>query len=288
MMKINKSLIKASFINVTLIALCVFVFSSCLKDKAPGNQNYSHSPALVGFQYTGNGPKPYVAAIPGTAEDTISIEVTLSAQSITLGAPVTLTVVPYQAGLDSFNTANGTAYQQMDPSLYTLQNGGNVTISPGQQYVTIRINFAGDQVDFNQPTGIGLQITNAKGAIIATNLNTALVLISLKSPYEANYHVSGARIHPTLGTLPFDYDADMATVDANTIIGPAAFDFQTDLELQVNADNSVTIVSAPGFDPVFTQAGMQNTYDPATQTFTLHYYYNAGAPRLINETLVRN
>ncbi len=286
MMKLNKFLTRIKPINIALIAIGVLAFSSCLKDKAPGNENYSHSPALVGFQYTGNSAAPIVAAIPGTPQDTIGVEVTLSVASITLKTPVTLKVVPYKAGLDSFNTANSTSYNQMDPSLYTLQNGGDITINPGQQIVNMRINFAGDKVDFNQQNGIGLQITDANGATIATNLNTAIVLVSLKSPYEASYHASGVRIHPTLGPFTFDYDVYMSTVDKNTITGSAEADLQTDLTIHINADNTVTL-SSVSF-PTFLQAGKENKYDPATQTFTLNYYYNSSAPRLITETLVRN
>lgn len=287
-MKTNKIYIKTRTIRMAVMALSVCFFSSCLKDKAPGSENYSHSPALVGFQYKGGDPKPYVASIIGTPEDTIGLEVTLSVASLTLKTPVTLSIVPYPAGLDSFGTAQGVAYEQLDPSKYTIQDGGKVTINPGQQIATVRVNLAGDKIDFTKQNGIGLRITDAQGALIASNLSTAIISITLRSIYEGNYHVFGVRLHPINGPQPFDYNADMGTVDATTIVGPAAFDFQTDLILRVNADNSVTIVGVPGFDPVFTQAGKQNTYDPATKTFTLHYYYNSGAPRIIDETLVLN
>src|SRR5258706_5317254 len=144
-MKRNKIQIKTRTISIAIIALSVCFFSSCLKDKAPGSENYSHSPALVGFQYKGGDPKPYVASILGTPEDTVHLEVTLSVASLTLKTPVTLTIVPYSAGLDSFNTAEGVAYQQLDPSLYTLQDGGKVIISPGQQIVSFRVDLAGDK-----------------------------------------------------------------------------------------------------------------------------------------------
>lgn len=271
---------------MALMTFCVFVLSSCLKDKAPGNENYSHSPALVGFQYTGGAAKPIVAAIPGTAQDTLGIEVTLSVASLTLKTPVTLKIVPYKAGLDSFNTANGTTYAQMDPSLYTLQDGGSITINPGQQIVTMRINFAGDKIDFSQKSGIGLQLTDAKGALIATNLNTAIVLVALKNPFEGNYHVFGVRHHPTLGDFSFDYTAYMSTVDAMTIDGPADFDFQTELQIHINPDNTVTLSDPSGAFTLYLQPGKENDYNPATKTFVLNFYYNTGAPRLITETLV--
>lgn len=279
---------KIRIISLTLIALFALFLSSCLKDKGPASENnYSHSPALVGFQYQNFSSVPLVAAIFGTAEDTLSVEVTLSVASLTLNSPVTFTISPYKDGLDSFNTAQGSSYEQLDPTLYTLQNGGNITINPGQQIVTMRINFAGDKIDFTKQSGIGLQITNVKGASIATNLNVAIVTITQKSIYQGNYHVFGNRHHPTLGDFPFDYNADMGTIDPTTIDGAVEADLQTDLQIQVNPDNTVTLSSSSSFTP-FLQAGKDNKYDPATKTFTLNYYYNSSAPRLISETLVLN
>src|ERR1035438_8734040 len=114
-MQIIKFRSKVKTTGMALAALCVFALSSCLKDKAPGNEDYSKSPALVSFQYTGGAPVPYIAAIPGTAQDTLSLELTLSVPSVTLTSPVTFTLVPYATGLDSFNVANGTSFVQMDP-----------------------------------------------------------------------------------------------------------------------------------------------------------------------------
>lgn len=283
-MKKNKFNIKVRTVNIVLIALCVFVFTSCLKDDtAP---NYSHSPALVGFQYTGFSATPFTAGILGTPEDTLGINVTLSVASLTLKSPVTLTIAPSPSSLDSFNIKNGDSAIQLDPSLYTLANGGKVAINPGQQMVNFRINFAGDKIDFNKHNGLGLKITDAQGAIIASNLNTAIILIKLKSKYAGNYHVFGARIHPTAGTFPFDYNINLNTVNANTIDGNVLADLGEGLAITINPDNSVTLVGE--LRDVFLQSGKENKYDPATKTITLNYYYNSAAPRLIHETLVLN
>jgi len=286
-MKTNKIQIKTRTVKTVIMALCICVFTSCLKDKAPGSENYSHSPALVGFQYRGGDPTPYVASILGTPEDTVGLEVTLSVASLTIKTPVTLTIVPYPAGLDSFSTAQGSDYEQLDPSLYTLQDGGNVTINPGQQIVSFRVNFAGDKIDFTKLNGIGLRITDVQGALLTSNLSTAIIAITLRSIYEGNYHAFGERKHPAFpDPFPFDYNVDMGTVDANTITGPAEADLQAQLTIHINPDFSVTL-SSNDFPP-FLQAGKENKYDPDTKTFTLNYYYNSGAPRLITETLVLN
>jgi hypothetical protein len=58
------------------------------------------------------------------------------------------------------------------------------------------------------------------------------------------------------------------------------------LSITVNSDNTVSLSGASR--DVFLSAGKENKYDPATKTFTLNYYYNTSAPRVITETLVKN
>jgi hypothetical protein len=59
--------------------------------------------------------------------------------------------------------------------------------------------------------------------------------------------------------------------------------------LTINTDNSVTIGGQlSGTQPYLTDAAKTNSYNPATKTFTLNYYYvGAGGNRVIQETLVR-
>ena len=108
-MKRNKFHIKTRTINMALIALCVCVFSSCLKDKAPGDEDYSHSPALVSFQYAGFSAVPFTASVLWYSQDSVSIEVTLSVASLTLKSPVTVSISADDASLASFNADTTTA-----------------------------------------------------------------------------------------------------------------------------------------------------------------------------------
>jgi Domain of unknown function (DUF1735) len=305
MMKANNFFIKIRTVSIAVMALCVFVFSSCLKDKAPGNENYSHSPALVGFQYTGFSSTPIVAALLPVAQDSFGVEVTLSVASVTLTSAVTFTVIPYQAGLDSFNkvvAASGspTVYQPLDPSLYTLPNGGSVTINPGQQIITFKILFAGDKIDFTKDNALSLQISNPKGAIVASNLSNLILTIKLKSVYEGNYvnsgtitrfnggsEGSGVRDHfAIIGTTFF------STVGVNEIDGGISIPgfSAVNFTLTVNPDFSVTIGSSiSNFTAAMSNTpGKPSTYDPTTKTFDIHgaYLNSAGALREFDATLV--
>ena len=290
-MKKNYLIKTIGHIYLAVGILTVALMSSCLKDHSPGSVDFSKSPALLGWQYTGFSPVPYTAAIFGTPTDSVNLEITLSVASLTLKTPVTVTVVSDPTYITAYNVANGltdsakTAYGELSPSLYTLPNGGKVTINPGQQIVKFTVRFAGQNIDFTALNAIGLKLTNSSGATIASNLNEALILVTLKSIYAGTYQASGQRVHPTLGTFTFNYSVTMSTVDKLTIDGPALADLQEDLQLHINADNTVTVTSAAQTSTQNTP-GLPNTYDPATKTFTLNYFYNTGAPRKITETLV--
>lgn len=266
--------------------LATTLLSSCLKDTSPGTLNLGTSPALLGFQYQGFAFSPYVAAIFGKPNDSVDVKVTLSVASITLGSAVTCSLVDDPQVVTDYNTANGTNYVALPTSKYTLPNGGKVTIPAGTQYATIKVSINGPNVDFSQANAIGLKITNSSGPIIASNLNTAIVTITLKSIYAGTYHNFGFRVHPVLGTFNFDYSVAMGTVDQTTIEGNALADLGADLVLHVNPDNTVDVTSPNGQPSAADSPGLVNSYDPATKTFTLHYFYNTSAPRKMTQTMV--
>ena len=290
-MKSNKIHITTRTINTALIASCVFIFSSCLKDKAPGSENYSHSPALVSFQYSGFSAKPFIAAVLGTPQDSLSIQVTLSVASLTLGSDVSATISQDDATLAAYNADTTTAtypttFLPLPAAQYTIENGGKVTIKAGQTSVKFSLHFAGDQIDFTQPYIVALKITSAQGATIATNLNTAVVILKLRNIYEGNYKQSGNRTlyngpDPSTGVaavVPLSGTVLLATNTTTSLIAPAA-DLGTTILLEIDAaTNKVTITDpANNFSPLGNDPAEPSTYDPATHTFDLHWFYKNGS-----------
>src|SRR2546421_7121989 len=107
-MKYNKQY-KSWIVSLTLITVLSIFLTSCLKDKGPV-EDYSKSPALVGFQYSGATARPFTVSILGQSTDTFALEVALSVASLTLNQAVTVTIVPDPPGLANYNTENGTNY----------------------------------------------------------------------------------------------------------------------------------------------------------------------------------
>src|SRR5258708_3501465 len=294
---------KSSIIHWLMVLAAVTVAiafsSSCLKDKGPV-QDFSQSPALVGFQYTGNSAAAFSQSLLPQPNDSVHLEVTLSVASLTLGSTVTVTIAPDQATLDNYNSANSTSYTQLTSDSYILQNGGKVTINPGQQIVTMTINFDGTKVDFTKTNALALKMTSAQGATIATNLNTAIYLLKLRNIYEGNYVQSGNRIGyngatPGRGvayTIPLSGTYLLSTVTVTSVTAPFADLGGFTILLTIDpATNMVTITDDPSNPSGFTgegNDGAASTYNPGTHTFDLHYKYLNGAGHLrhIDETLV--
>jgi len=178
----------------TLLAIGVIttaLLSSCLKDTSPGALDLSKSPALVGFQYLGFGATPLTTKLHGIPTDTSSVKVTLSVPSVTLSSAVTVNLAVDDADANAYVNANSGTHV-LPAADYTIANNGQVTINPGQQYVRLKINFKGNQIDFSQNYILALKISSANGAIIASNLNVAILTLTLQSNYEGRYVMTGS------------------------------------------------------------------------------------------------
>ena len=284
------------FINLRIIKLAVVatgitLFSSCLKDSGPV-EDFSKSTALVSFQYTGNAFTPFSQSLLPQPNDSVSLEVTLSVASLTINKVVSVTIAPDDATLASYNSDNGTDYAQISSDAYTLQDNGKVTINAGQQIVKTLIVFDGSKIDFSVDNALALKITDASGATIATNLNTAIYLLKLRNIYEGHYDESGQRIlyaGPNSGagvvaTVPLSGNYLIPTAGLTSVTAPFADLGGLTILLTIDpVTNLVTITDDPNNPSGFTgegNDGPNSTYDPATKTFDLHFKYLNGSGNL--------
>jgi hypothetical protein len=184
---------------------------------------------------------------------------------------------------------SGVVTHDVVPTKFTLINPGGVVVIPkGSHTGYLQIRFKpSDFLGTTYALGYTISAVAEAGYAVSGNLSNGMVAINIKNQYDGNYHASGVRVHPTLGNLPFTYDVDMNTVSVNALLGNALADLKADLTVTVNPDNTVNVSSVT--DPVVLTPGAVNSYDPATRTFTLHYFYaGAGGNRVISETLVKN
>ncbi len=298
---------------LTLITLAIYTLASCNKDKKviPQEQN---SPRSIGFQ-TSSAKKFLTiaqldtAVLLGKPTDMLDMEVTLSAP-LNIRSTVSATIVPDNTALNVFNAnqlknaftapqgwtgRTYIPYQQLPASDYTLQNGGKVTINPGQKSVTVRVSFAGDKIDFYNKNifkdALSLKLTGVNGATLTDSLSEALIIIKPQSAYAGNYKATGTESFSTAGGNNFNTSENLTSVTPNTVLKQSFGSYSGFCYLTVNPDNSVSINFLKGVEGPFYVDGLDNNilfatadaesysqfgvnkYDPVTKTFTLNYKY---------------
>ena len=298
-MKIHNLFNKKGGLILTGIVLVATSLTSCLKDNGPGSVNFADSPALIDFQYTGGSAAPYAAAIlPNAGATYTAVEVTLSVSSITLGSAVTANIVNDAAGADSIikaDAANGITDNVMPTSLYTVPS--TVTIPAGKNMVVLPFVFpTANTIDFTKNYVIAVKLASPNGAKLTSNLNSAVLRVILKSPYEGTYNINGFVYRSTTGVAggPNDtgsgglggnfsgFSQSLTTITANQVsFAPL---WSSGAEAGGVAGTSITVdpatykvtMSSTGNTTLQNAAGYNNHYDPATKTFYISFQWNAG------------
>jgi hypothetical protein len=109
--------------------------------------------------------------------------------------------------------------------------------------------------------------------------------------FEGTYTESGTLVRGTNPTDILTGEVYLSSINANTVLaqaGTSVFNNPAILyRIQVNADNTVTIISEPSASVLITpQVGVPSTYNPTTKTFDLHYQYTTSALRKFDTKLV--
>jgi Domain of unknown function (DUF4361)/Domain of unknown function (DUF1735) len=192
-----------------------------------------------------------------------------------------------------YNAAHSTGYEEFsafsssDESPFDGQ-GWSVAFNPGEFMKQVKIKFDPGTIDLSKQYAIGFRIADAAGSAISAGNNEALGAIAIKNAYHGTYQAAGVFHHPTAGDRAIDEQKELVTSGANSVsaplgdLGGAGYG----MNLTVNPDNTVTITPL-GATPNIDQHWGANYYDPATESFHLHYSYNVAAPRIIEETITR-
>lgn len=292
-MKKYKLFSKRGGMLIAGFALIASALTSCLKDNGPGSVDFSKSPALIAWQYHAGSATPITTKMLGKSTDTTGVEVALSVASITLGSNVTATVAVDNAGANAY-IADHAGSHLLPSTLYTIPNPV-VTVKAGQQFAKLKILFKGDQIDFDQGYVLGLKITSANGAQVPSNLNSAILLLTLQSIYEGNYDYKGYALRLGDNQLTGNFSgasAPLGTVSKYAVsFSPLWGDgkgFIAGIDgtfLTVDpATNKVTAASTTN-GTLHSDPGYNSHYDPATKTFYVSFSWNTPGARQSIDTL---
>ncbi|RDC64489.1 BT_3987 domain-containing protein [Adhaeribacter pallidiroseus] len=178
-------------------------------------------------------------------------------------------------------------YDLMPAELYSFPN--QITIKKGERRATLPVTVKPDLFNFAFKYGLPLTIKSASSGVISGNFSTNIYALGAKNPYDGTYHATGVFTHPVAGPRDIDEEKTLSTVGATTsriVVGDLGEASGYFIYIRVNSDNTVTILPDPLSVTQDVFAIGDNTYDPATKTFTLNYAYNSAAPRKISEKVV--
>lgn len=303
---------KLNIIKITLLMLSAFslTMTGCLKDKAFDNGEIqsgagsNSSIKVVSIGLTTSSTSNFLSASFDNSNNDTTVQLIPVELGGTTDAPedIHVTLTANDTLISNYDTANGTNYTVAPSSILTIANGGIVTIPKGGRTGFLQVTFKPS--DFlGASYAIAYTITSVKesGYTISGNLNNGIVAISVKNAYEADYKVTGWFFHPSAGrainttkhlsTLsaiglqggvgdlgtPFQFNVVNNMLTSWASAGFTSSGFMTkDNPGNVDFSSSTNQGHVPG-DAIYNSTIYNNTYDPNTKTFYMHYGYRNGA-----------
>ena len=225
----------------------------------------------------------------------------------------TVTITNTQAFLDAYNTANGTHFELLPTSAYTITPGSGVTVNgntwtvnlaPGELARPISITLDKNQMDLSKSYAFGLQITQTTVGSPALGTGFAIINPLVINEYDGIYSVvSGTVTRYTApgvpagdalsGSLTGNPDVFLATSGPTSVsIPPAGADEGQllwaagsnsavggidGLRVVVDPLTNLTTITSAANATLANWAGHDNKYDPATKTFYLAFRWNPTA-----------
>ncbi|QEM10994.1 BT_3044 domain-containing protein [Mucilaginibacter rubeus] len=288
----NKYLLVAGIASVA-------IFSGCRKETAAdkvGGQAANNGLSFIGFP---DGLEQAHFFDPFTDIKTVDVfsikRDAKSAADLQKDQTVVLKSIP--DAITKYNDDNGTAYELLPTSLYTVSStkvttttSGNLNakFAPGdfQNYFTIKLD--GSKFDLSKKYALAYVISDAAGLTIhAASKDTLYTFFAIKNKYDGAYHSTGTFHHPTAGDRAIDRDKTLTTAGA-TAVSTEIGDIGGSMTLTVNETTNVVTVSGnvSASQPLIPVPGKTSTYDPATKSFILNYQYTgSGGFRVVEETI---
>jgi len=223
-----------------------------------------------------------------------------------LNQPLTVKLQLNPQLIADYDSANNAAFIELPAGSYTLLDDiNNITFPAGEAVKEIKISVTQSMLDLSQAYALGVTLTDAGGGAVNTTLSNAVYSIGVKNPYEAYYKTTGFVFHPS-SPRALDDTKYLVTIGATKCLAPLAdlygsgYYFQFDVDASnalinwdatpvtppssgfMTADNPGAVdygaaaPEVPGTAP-WVQSTYNNTYDPATKTFWMHYGYGGGS-----------
>jgi hypothetical protein len=291
-----KMKMKKSIGAVVGVLLLLTALNSCVKNRNTLGTDFSKISPLIELPDNGVIVLAYeVTTVPQVNNITVNYAFPSPAPN-----DITITLALDPAGLAAYDTANQQLYTMLPDSAFTFTTK-TVTIPKGANSASVTFSVVPSKVDLSLSNALAFKITDAQGINISQNFQSVIYPIVVKNPYDGDYTVTGWFFHPTAGRA-ISAVKHLSTINAIRMeggVGDLGTPFQFDI-----VDNKLVNWFSDGFtsssfmtqdnpgatdytdasngghlpgDGTFNKTIYNNTYDPATKTFYLHYGYRNGA-----------
>jgi hypothetical protein len=187
-----------------------------------------------------------------------------------LNQPLTVKLVKNAALITAYNNANGTSYEEIPSSAYTLLTDiNNIVFQPGEAVKEIKIRLDKTTLDLSLQYALAFSLSDAGGAVINTTLKDAIYAIGVKNQYDGHYQVTGTMVDVTNANLTGAYPMDvfLITVGANSVIMWDNY-----------WDGDVHGILSSGSPSYYGSFGLQINFDPSGNGTILNVTNTWGQP----------
>jgi Domain of unknown function (DUF1735) len=226
-MKKMKMINKIKTVSCSMgLLVALFSLPSCLKN---GNYyvDFASAGASVDLPLAASNANGLVAYTYNATITSATIPVYVNlASPAKLGTATSVTVALDTAGLDAYNTNNGTSYALLPDSVYTITGSYDLSIPANQRLDSFQVNLDLTKLDLSGT--YVLPYTIASAAVPIEQWNHLLLYISVKNQYDGNYTVTGTFSDVSNATFTANYPMNINLITS----GPNSVDvFNTDLGL---------------------------------------------------------
>jgi hypothetical protein len=225
LMKNKNYSMKYKIINsIAIVAVITTFFTACIKDevKRVGDGGKTFLKFL-------EAPENVLYFSPFSNIDTIDL---FSARkdansNASLNAVTTAKLTSMPQLIDSFNNDNGTDFELLPDSMYTLLNssftktatGYNVTFADGKFANDFHIALNGAKWNVVHTYALAFSLSTTDNVALNGDQDTIMVFLSVKNKYDGKYTVTGSMIDAANGGLTGDYpwSVEFHTSGPNTV-----------------------------------------------------------------------
>lgn len=302
--------------NIGLYLTTVVILTSCLKERTTTIQGDGPR-NIIEFKNTGDNDASFTDSFyPLYTIDLGSMDqgeskpfnVNLSYSGANVApSDITIQLEIDQSALDRFNDENETDFIIPPTTVYSFPP--TVVIKKGERVTTqeVKVNLTSDY-DFNDAYVLPLRIKSVSPTLpISANFGAAMYSLNIRNSYDGIYSCVTGFIQrysapgvPTVGdalngSMAGNPDVTLRTVGAYTVEisnlqwhGGGGIGGINNLRATVDPVTHEVTMKSLGNPTLASTPGLQNTYDPATKTFTLNFDWNpAGASRVVTDLVLK-